>query len=209
MINEARLKAYCGLIEQLLACPQGQEMALLQGHPDLMDRELLTVMGQVAQMLRRQGQPNADWLDQVAERLGFLISEETIVPENALVFLQQTLQVIVSSEGNPQRVYPWLKEHLSYLNTDLLVVLPLVETQLQESGDRQSQHLFAMTLGCFANLLVDFPLGDRVWNLQCAQVGYDIVGRVFQSLGESELWMATQESLEQVERELTSLKQLN
>ena len=208
-MNEARLKAYCGLIEQLLACPQGQEMLLLQGHPDLMNRDLLTVMGQVAQMLRQQGKPNGDWLDQVADRLSFLIPEETIAPDNALDFLQQTLQIIVSSEGDPQRIYPWLEAHLSYLNGDLLTVLPGLETRLQALGEPKSQHLFALSLGCFANLLMEFPLGDRVWNLQCAQVGYDIVGRVFQSLGESELWTASQESLVQVERELTSLKQLN
>ena len=203
-MEEVRLKAYVDLIEQVLACPKGQEIALLQKHPDLMNRELLTVMGQVAQMLRQKGRDNADWLEQVAQHLNAIIPDPAIAPENPLVFLQQTLQVIISSEGNPQRVYPWLKQHLSWLNPDLLTVLPLLEKQVQESEQRESQRMFALSLGTFANLLLEFPEGDRSWNLRCAQMGYDIAGRIFQALDETFLAAAAQESLEQVNQELAA-----
>ncbi|MEY2978099.1 MAG: hypothetical protein RLZZ435_2238 [Cyanobacteriota bacterium] len=201
-MDEDRLKAYVSVIEQLLACPQGQEMALLQRHPDLLDQEFLTVMGQVAQMLRQQGKPNADWLDRVAQGLMMFIADEPIAPDHSLAFFQQTLQVIVSAEGNPQRVYPWLEKHLPSLNLDLLEVMSLLEKQVQNSGQREEQRMFAVALGVFANLLLEFPLGDRSVKLQCARLGYEIAGGLFQSLQELQLSVAAQESLAEVTKKL-------
>ncbi len=206
-MNDLRLKAYCGLIERLLDCPQGEEMLLLEGYPDLMNQELLTVMEQVAQMLRRQGKPNGDWLDQVAQRLSLLIPEEPIAPGNAREFLHQTIEIIISAEGKTQRLYLWLEEHSSYLNQDVLTALSELENRLQDVTDSQYLYLLALSLGCFANVLMDLPLGDRIWNLRCARLTYEIIGRIFQSLREPELWTATQESLFQTERELIALSQ--
>lgn len=73
-MDEARIQAYLELIQALLACPGGQEGALLEARRELVDAGLVSVMGQVAEMLRREGQPNADWLEnmagQVAQALG-------------------------------------------------------------------------------------------------------------------------------------------
>ena len=47
-MDEQRMQAYVGLLEQLLGCPQGEECALLQANAGLVDVGLLTVMGQYA-----------------------------------------------------------------------------------------------------------------------------------------------------------------
>ena len=44
-MDERRMQAYVGLIEQLLGCPQGEEAALLQAHGELVDAGLVKVMG--------------------------------------------------------------------------------------------------------------------------------------------------------------------
>jgi hypothetical protein len=67
-MDEQRLQAYVGLIEQLLGCPQGQEAALLQANAELVDADLLAVMQQYATDLESQGDGNAWWLRGLAGR---------------------------------------------------------------------------------------------------------------------------------------------
>jgi hypothetical protein len=57
-MDEQRLQAYTGLIEQLLRCTSGQEFTVLQRHADLVDARLIAVMLKVADILEWQGIPN-------------------------------------------------------------------------------------------------------------------------------------------------------
>jgi hypothetical protein len=43
-MDSNRIQHYTGLIEQLLACPSGEERQVLREHRDLVDTELLAVM---------------------------------------------------------------------------------------------------------------------------------------------------------------------
>ena len=65
-MNEQRLQAYVTLIDQLLSCDNGEELALLQRHAELVDAGLLAVIAQMADFLEQQGNPNAGWLRQFA-----------------------------------------------------------------------------------------------------------------------------------------------
>jgi tetratricopeptide (TPR) repeat protein len=68
-MDEQRLRAYVGLIEQLLDCPHGQEADLLQTNAELVDAGLLAVIDQVATHLESKENSNANWLRRFAAQL--------------------------------------------------------------------------------------------------------------------------------------------
>ncbi|NCT46373.1 MAG: hypothetical protein GPJ35_25885 [Microcystis aeruginosa G11-09] len=63
-MNEQRAQAYVNLIQQLLACTDGEELnKILQANQELIDTEFLQVMENYATGLEEQGNNNpAAWL---------------------------------------------------------------------------------------------------------------------------------------------------
>jgi hypothetical protein len=90
------------LIDQLLSCDNGEELALLQRHTELVDEGLVAVMAQRADLLEQQGKPNAVWLRQFAQQLAVVLTG---------TFLAEILQRVADSQGDARQVYPFLKEH--------------------------------------------------------------------------------------------------
>ncbi|MGK7904999.1 MAG: tetratricopeptide repeat protein [Hormoscilla sp.] len=69
-MNEQLIQQYLELIQELLGCPNGEKLAILEAHTKLLDAGLLTVMAHYSQYLRQQGQDNAaQWLEQLAQEL--------------------------------------------------------------------------------------------------------------------------------------------
>ena len=67
-MDEARLQAYLNLIEQLLACADGEEPNILQANQELIDPEFLQVMENYATGLEQQGNNNpVAWLRNIAQ----------------------------------------------------------------------------------------------------------------------------------------------
>jgi len=115
-MDEQRLQAYVNLIRQLLGCPSGEEMAVLQQHAELVDTGLLAVMQQYAEHLDSQDNGNAArWLlglaVQLAEAMGIADAEVEGAPEDAVKFLLTVLQLVADSGGDAQQVYPFLAQH--------------------------------------------------------------------------------------------------
>jgi hypothetical protein len=111
-MDDLRQQRYITLIEQILCCTQGQEMLVLQRHPDLLDAELIVMMKQYAERLQTQGdEPESIWL------LGFSVhlekglglgTENQTGTAHAMRFLSEILQLVAESNGNSQQVYPIL-----------------------------------------------------------------------------------------------------
>jgi CHAT domain-containing protein/tetratricopeptide (TPR) repeat protein len=57
-MNSEREQAYLNLINQLLTCPSGEEVEILETHPELLDNGLVAAMLEEAENLRRFGQLN-------------------------------------------------------------------------------------------------------------------------------------------------------
>jgi hypothetical protein len=69
-MDEQRAQAYVNLIEQLLACADGEEPNILQANQELIDPEFLQVMEYIATGLEEQGNNNpAAWLRNMAQQL--------------------------------------------------------------------------------------------------------------------------------------------
>lgn len=69
-MSEQRQAQYLHLIEELLRCPNGEEPAVLDAQPDLLDAGLVQTLVQVASMMAHENQPDAaQFLIHVAKEL--------------------------------------------------------------------------------------------------------------------------------------------
>jgi hypothetical protein len=69
-LPEQRREQYLKLIEQLLSCPNGQEPAVLDAQPDLLDADLVQTLIKVGTMMAHQeNQDGAKFLFHVAREL--------------------------------------------------------------------------------------------------------------------------------------------
>ncbi|MGG6269989.1 hypothetical protein [Leptolyngbya sp. AN10] len=69
-VTESRKNQYIDLIQQLLACPNGQEPEILDAQPDLIDAGFVQTLVQVATMMTHENNPDgAKFLIHVAREL--------------------------------------------------------------------------------------------------------------------------------------------
>lgn len=192
MMDEQRMQAYVGLIQQLLICPQGQEGEVLQAKVELVDAGLLEVMEQYVAHLESQSNGNARWLRgfaaQLAQTLGISTADSTGA-DNAAQFLLETLQLVAKSE-NPQQVYSVWAQQQTQFNEALLEVLPKVSSQLL-IGDLQSQTFIAAVLGRFGNWISQFHLGNQMLNVEIGIVAYEQILIVIREVSMPFEWAMT------------------
>jgi hypothetical protein len=87
-MDEQRAQAYVNLIEQLLACADGEEPNILQANQELIDPEFLQVMEYIATGLEEQGNNNpAAWLRNMAQQLRQFLNPQARNIEEYEVFL--------------------------------------------------------------------------------------------------------------------------
>ena len=175
-MNGQRTQAYVRLIEQLLSCPQGQEMEVLQAKAELVDAKFLEVMEQYAAHLESHGNDNATgWLREFAAKLAQSLGLEQIASsalKDAAQFMLETLQLIYENKGNPQQIYPVWAQQQVRLNEELLKVLPIVVEQQFQVGDAEQQRFIAAWLVEFGNQIQHFPSGIRWLNLELSIAAY-------------------------------------
>ena len=174
-MDEQQFQVCLSLIEQILSCAEGEEVAILQQQPDLVNEELLVVMQAYADWLEQQGNPNAGWLRQFAQRLTITLRDPNAQVERMLEdpeqFLLTVLQLIVNNQENAQQIYSVLEQHQDKLNPSLLQALPQVAAGLMASEPEQREFV-AFNFYVFGNLLQQFPLGQRWLNLELAIAAY-------------------------------------
>ena len=87
-MNEQRAQAYVNLIEQLLACADGEEPNILQANQELIDPQFLQEMENYATGLEQQGNNNpAAWLRNMAQQLRQFLNPQARNIEEYEVFL--------------------------------------------------------------------------------------------------------------------------
>ena len=201
-MDEERLQAYVNLINEILNCPDGEEVERLKAQPELLDTGLLAAMGQYVEYLRRQGdETRANFLSnfarQLAEALGISSPAASSEEEGKarLKFLMEILQATAESNGNPEVVYPLLQAKQDQLDDTFSEMLRRwAEATLAEVGEEQAQGI-AVVLSEFSNLIQKFPLGNKASNLEIAITGYQIVGTVFTCEIFPQEWAAIQNNL--------------
>ncbi len=139
-MNEERFEAYLGLIQKLLNCRKGQELALLQQHQALVNQELVQVMQQVAaQMVAEGKRDTAEFLQTWAEELRNALAEpiadrptpEPVDREEAyMTLIKELLNCRKGSEATILKT----NEHL--VDRGLVQQMQRVATMLSEKGDQ-------------------------------------------------------------------------
>jgi hypothetical protein len=195
MDEQQRDQRYVDLIEKLLGCPQGQEIALLQANAELLDADLLAVMEQVAADLESQGDGNASWLRGFATQLMQAFGRETAASEeDAAQFLRETLQLVGENKGNPQEIYSVWAQQQAQLNETFMAALPTVAKHWL-AGDAEQRTFVASALVDFGNLIQRFPLGNRWLNLELGIAAYQQALTVMTQTAMPVEWATTMNNL--------------
>ncbi len=193
-MDEQRFDAYLQLIQALLECPSGEENDLLSAHRELVDADFVQVMEAVATNMAENGESNAAWLQNLAAQLANSV-RSTATPEDYLSFLGEVLQATLESLGNPQVVYPILQQNFDKLDLNFAQILQTWATSIFTEVTSEEAASFAAVIGNFGNLIQQFPLGRRAWNLEIGIACYREALIVYTPKNYPEQWATTQNNL--------------
>ena len=198
-MDEKRLQKYFDIINELIAnAGSEQEEIPLDTDPEYIDAGLVQTMIEVAQGFSEEGHEDAaDFLvsiaTQLAEVLGLSLSDFSA--ENQGELLIQALLITEETEGNPEAVYPLLHKNIELLDNSFAKFLRNWGMDAISQSTPEEAEDIASTIGIFSSLIQEFPLGQRVNNLEIAISGYEVVTSVFDSSNYPEQWAATQYNL--------------
>ncbi|MDR9900143.1 CHAT domain-containing protein [Aetokthonos hydrillicola Thurmond2011] len=210
MMDEQRQEAYLNFINELLICPNGKEIEILQANPELIDEDLVEIIKQVVKVLHHRGDNNnADFLDYLAHQISqaLLVSENPVeestnqqdVLQTANLgeyfsFLEEILNLTANSQNNPEIVYSLLNANLNLLNDNLVELLYNWGMGLSEMSIDQAQ-LIAADIVNFSILISDFSLGNPAINVEIAITGYNVAANVFTRDAFPQQWATIQDNL--------------
>lgn len=139
-MHQSQLQAYLHLIQQLLACPNGEEWIVLRQNEGLVTPDLVQVMEQVATQLDRQGNPKeAKFLHNLAGQIHHLFVAQTIPTapsdDRQQAYLQVIQELLECPQGQEGQV---LAQHRDLLGPGLVRTMQQVANQLAANGDSQA-----------------------------------------------------------------------
>ncbi|MBD2552111.1 CHAT domain-containing protein [Limnothrix sp. FACHB-708] len=194
-MDEQRLQAYLQLIQQLLACPEGEEASVLQAQAELVDAGLVEIMYFVPGHMASIGHRDAVWLKQWANRIAQTLelrSKTVYANPTTMSFIGEVMINIYENQGSANRVYEFWKLNLRKLNWDFLIALPLAFQVLKKQN---SPELVAAMFGEFGNLIGQFHLGIRWLNLEMAIVSCNLSLEIYTRESFPEDWATAQHNL--------------
>ncbi|NJK75178.1 MAG: hypothetical protein HC942_15470 [Microcoleus sp. SU_5_6] len=184
-MDETRAQAYLQLIHTLLNCPNGEEPQILEDNVELLDRGFLEACELIASTLAQQGGENgANFLRNLASQLGEFMdmneerdsnnSEGENFQEYASFFLE-LLQAEQDSNSNIAVIYPMLAEREHLLNARFAEVLQQVAQKLITDENPETISSVIALIENLSNHIIEFPLGNKLTNIEIAIIGYQIV----------------------------------
>ena len=208
-MSEIEQQVYLELVQELLKCPQGQELLLLKSKPELVNKNLVETLIGVAQMFGRQGSQESKstvkWLlnfaKYLAEQLGLELRFEEekpcIVPDSdeQLQFLLEVLNLVADSNSDPQLISALLSKNLALLNERMIDVITAWARAGSAEATRDVLESIAMTIYAFSELIREFSLGNKAINLDLAIVCKETALNMFSMGRYPELWAKIQHTL--------------
>ncbi len=199
---EDRQEAYLDLVRALLECEGGTEADILAAYPKLVDEKLVMTLLGVAQMMAEENDPESastiEWLNnfagQLAQALGLGSEPNSEDAESQLDFLMTVFQAITDCNGNPQVIYLLFRDNLTHLDES---VIPLLTNWSQTKFNKVDEvsRQFAAVFVMFANLIAQFPLGNRLVNLEIAIACYGLALSFYTRDAYPEHWAGIQMNL--------------
>lgn len=199
-MDEERLQAYLKFIQQLLTCPSGEEVQILESNRELVDAWLLQVMEVVVEELAADGDQNAaDFLASLRNQLLEIISESPALvnasSQDYLQFFKEVLEATHTSNGDPTVVYPILEANLDKLDDKFIDILQRwTSAKLSESEAKTAEHI-AKVIGELSNIINKFYLGKKANNIEIAIAGYETILTVFAQESNPKIFATLQNNL--------------
>ncbi len=142
LMDESRLKGYLNLIQSLLDCKSGEELALLQNNQELIDIDFIQVMEQVATQAEEEGQQKAaDFLQTLVKQLkkAFAVAESTYNSqeqgENNQAY-HNLIEALLSCPNSQKGQI--LKDNFDLLDLGLSETMKQVAETLMEEGEEDT-----------------------------------------------------------------------
>lgn len=166
-MDKNRVLADLNLIDELLSCPSGEELALLQANEELIDADLVVVMEQVATKLDAEGnQETANFLQTLAVQVRTMLGQEaetTTLDENrSQAYLNLIEQLIHCPNGEEQKI---LDVNLELVDAGLVQTIVQIATGMAHQGNEETAkflvHLareLARTLGLYPQVSNSSPM---------------------------------------------------
>jgi len=125
------------LIQSLLTCPSGQEMELLQKHSELIDSDLIEVMQQEASRMAADGEPNAGFLQQLAQKISQTLAAgaQGGNAEGNSAYLQLIQQLLSCPSGEEAQI---LQDNSQLLDAGFLQACEAVAVTLVQQGEENN-----------------------------------------------------------------------
>ncbi len=201
-MDEQRLQAYLQLIQQLLACPTGEEASILWAREELIDPELTEVIYLAIARMEVEGTNTVHKLRHFVEQIiirvdskGFSTDATVTVDMNP--FMEEVIELILNMPENPIQIYDIWRNCLQKFNPDFWVKLP---ASFQVLSQRHSSKKVALGFAKFGDLIGQFPLGVRWLNLEISITAYVQALQVY-TRGASPLnWAMLQNNLANIYR---------
>ncbi|MEB3828754.1 YbjN domain-containing protein, partial [Phormidium sp. CCY1219] len=152
---------------------------------------------QIAQQGRERVQHRLETgedMDRAAQKPGINLA---IDPEGneQVAFLGMLFAKIVEHQGNPQQIYPILKDNLHHLNAALIPALEHYWHRLQSRESEAQNPLIPAVFVEFGNLIQQFPLGNQALNRKIAIACYQAALTVWTGESAPTQWATTQNNL--------------
>jgi len=194
-MDEQRIAAYLQLIQGLLECPSGTVNDILNANLELVDANFVQVMEVVAANMAAEGNSNAAaWLQNLAVHLANHV-RSTATPEEYLSFLMEVLLATRKSGGNPQVVNSILQQNFDKLDLNFARILQAGAASTFTEVTSEEAAAIAADIVYFGNLINQFPLGRRAWNLEIGIACYSAASEVYTREDYPEEWATVQNNL--------------
>lgn len=139
-MDRNRLRAYMTLIRELLRCPSGEELALLQANMELVDTNLITLLEKAATRATQKGAlGTADFLRNMAAQLKEMLTPDEADPESEGGVFSAYMQLIEALLNCPTGTEAEiLHAHQNLIDTRLVLTLRQFATMLADIGENQA-----------------------------------------------------------------------
>jgi tetratricopeptide (TPR) repeat protein len=112
---------------------------------------------------------------------------------DAKKFMRAFMDCVVDAKGDETKIHQFFKSNKAKLNESLLDALPvLTADQLQLPNERKNM---AVLFWGFGNSIQQFPLGDRMLNLELSIAAYELALQVYNREDFPQNWASTQNNL--------------
>jgi tetratricopeptide (TPR) repeat protein len=127
------------------------------------------------------------------EKKGFGKSETPT--RDAKKFMRAYMECVVAAKENEKKIQRFFQTNRTKLNESLLDALPLVFASLTANQLPNERENIASHFGNFSNFIRQFPLGDRMLNLELSVTAAHLARTIFTREALPEKWAATQNNL--------------